>query len=311
MKQEDLNQLLEKYRSGLMTDKEVINVICTFVARNYPVFGLHKYDEDFRQDIILHLLERGTHLIQLFNPDFGDFFTFLYCYISTLINATLKKKVIISMKERLNIEESMYTLNEKEFNYNRIDFTNFEEKKAPFAPQSIPQEELQKALRELSLKHQDKKVIILALKSSYYLTDEQIERICNLYGIKREHFYSMVQHCKDSLDNKHQRREKALERRNFAYYHHKRYNRIIQDIKDKDLPDYNNMMRDQLSNKEKKHHHNWMRLNEAFEKGHLYLRPTTKTVANIMGMCERQVNYYLRCAKKEIEKAEAKKKSEA
>ncbi len=311
MKHEDLNQLLEKHRSGLMTEKEVINVICTFVARNYPVFGLHKYDEDFRQDIILHLLERGPHLIHLFNPDFGDFFTFLYCYVSTLINSTLKKKVISSMKESLNLEESIYTLGEKEKKYTRIDFNNFEIKKPPFSPQKIPVEELQKALKELSLRHQDKKVIILALKSSYYLTDEQIERICSIYGIKPEYFYNMVQHCKESLSNKNQRREKALERRNFAYYHHKRYNRIIQNIKDNDVPDYNNLMKDEYKYKEKKHHHNWMRLNEAFEKGHLYLRPTTKTVAYIMGMCERQVNYYLRCAKKEIEKKEDEKTSEA
>ena len=46
---------------------------------------------------------------------------------------------------------------------------------------------------------------------------------------------------------------------------------------------------------------NWKRLNRAFENGLLYLRPTTKTVANLMGICERQVSYYINTAKKEIE----------
>ena len=53
---------------------------------------------------------------------------------------------------------------------------------------------------------------------------------------------------------------------------------------------------------EKKHEKNWKNLNKSFEDGHLYLRPTNKTVANIMGICERQVAYYIRTAKNELNK---------
>ena len=52
---------------------------------------------------------------------------------------------------------------------------------------------------------------------------------------------------------------------------------------------------------EKKHTKNWIKLNKTFEEGHLYLRPTNKTVANLLGICERQVAYYIKSAKKEID----------
>lgn len=306
MNQQNLNQVVEQFRSGKMTEKEVIDEICKFVIMNYPIYGLHKYDEDFRQDILLKLIERGSHILHLFNPQYGDFFTFLFCYISTMINSKIKNRIMLSQREKLTVEESIRTFEEKEDKYYKIDFKNFDEPKVPFAARRIPSEELQKALQELSLKHKDKKVIILALKSSYYLTDEQILRICHIYDIEPDYFYSMVQHCKDTLENKSCKREKAQERRNFAYYHHKRYNSIIQNILEDEEPEYKFFKKEQYEIKEKKHRQNWKRLNMAFKKGHLYLRPTNKTVAKLMGICERQVNYYINCAKKEYEeKADA------
>ena len=301
-----LNQLMEEFRSGKMTEKEIMDGICRFVISNYPIYGLHKFDEDFRQDILLNLIERIPHILRIFNPQYGDFFTFLFCYISTMMNSKIKNRIMLSMREKITFEESIRTFDEKEYYYHRIDYKTFEEPKVPFVSRTIPAEELQKSLQELSLKHRDKKVMILALKSSYYLTDEQIERICRLYDIEPEYFYSMVQHCKDTLEHKTFKREKAQERRNFAYYHHKRYNNIIQNILNDDDPEYKFFKKELYEMKELKHRQNWKRLNMAFEKGHLYLRPTNKTVAKLMGICERQVNYYINCAKKEYEEKEEK-----
>lgn len=302
MNQKDLNNLPQQLRAGIITPKGAINVICNFVAKNYPIYGLHKYDEDFRQDIILTLIEKGPKLLQMYNADYGDFFTFIYYYISTLINSRIKNRIMNKMKDNLAIEESIRSFDEKEYDYHRIDFKNFDIPKAPFARKTISPDELQQAIKTLSLKHQDKKVIILALKSSYYLTDSQIQKICKIYKIKPDYFYSMIQHCKDSIEKRTNKREKAQERRNFAYYHHKRYSRILQNLKEEEILENKYYVREQFEHKESKHRSNWNKLNKAFEQGHLYLRPTNKTVANLMGICERQVNYYINCAKKELSK---------
>lgn len=304
MKFKELENLPEEFKSGLISEKQAIDKICCFVADNYPVYGLHKYDEDFRQDILLDLLERGSHILHLFNPRFGDFFTFLYCYISSLVNTKVKKKITNTMKEKLNIQESIDAFDEKSSKYHRIDFDTVNLPKVPFAAKNISGEELKQALKILSSKQKDKKIIVLALKSSFYLTDEQIERICKFYDLKPEYFYSMVQHCKETLYSKNDKRKKYMERRNFAYYHHRRYCRILYNLDDNDNLEEQDYLRKRYILREKKHLHNWVRLNNAFQKGHLYLRPTNKTVANLLGICERQVNYYIHCAKRDLEKLE-------
>ena len=304
----ELNELSDQLLRGEISEKEMIKHICTFVVKNYPIFGLQKYDEDFRQEVLLNLIEKGNRLLNQFNPAFGDFFTYLYCYICTIINTKIKQQMVQSMKEKINFEECILTLEEKKEKYHRIDFNNFDLPKAPLAPPHIPPEEIQEALKNLSLKHDNKKIIVLALKSSYYLTDDQIQRICKISGIKKEYFYNLIQQCKESLDYKTRRRERAQERRNFAYYHHKRYRKIIQKL-DCDLDQEKlRRLKEHYACKEKKHWHNWKSLNNAFEKGHIYLRPTNKTVANLMGICERQVNYYINCARKDLESEQEDKR---
>ncbi len=307
MKATELNELSEQMYCGKISEKQMLEKICSFVIYNYPVFGLQKYDEDFRQDVLLSLIEKGHRFLHQFNPDFGDFFTFLYCYICTIINTKIKRQMILSIKERINFEECILQLEEKEEKYYRIDFNNFELPKVPYAPPKIPAEEIQQSLKALSLKHQNKKILVLALKSSYYLTDEQIKRICRISGIKTEYFYSLIQQCKDSLDNKNKRRNLVQQRRNFAYYHHKRYKKLVQKIDDDLEAEHMETIREKYNSMEKKHRRNWNRLNDAFEKGYIYLRPTNLTVANLMGMCERQVNYYINCAKKESKKNKKEK----
>ena len=206
------------------------------------------------------------------------------------------------MKEKLSIQESIDSFDEKNFRYHRIDFNTIDLPKAPYAAKKVSADELKDALKTLTSKQKDKKIMVLALKASFYLTDEQIERICKFYDLKPEYFYSMVQHCKETLFSKNDKREKYMERRNFAYYHHRRYCRILYNLEDNDNLEEQDYLRKRYLRREKKHLHNWARLNNAFQKGHLYLRPTNKTVANLLGICERQVNYYIHCAKRDLEK---------
>ena len=267
---------------------------------------MQKFNEDFRQQVLLEFIERWPHLFHLYNPDSGDFFTFLYCYICTLVNSDAKKQSINSFRDHLNLEECLYNLSEKEIKYHRIDYKHFDVPKAPFARRQISPDDIKKSLKQLSLKSNDKKIIVLALKSSYYLTDEQIERLCRIYKIHPDYFYSMVQHCKDSIESKTIRREKNLQSRNFAYYHHKRYNRLIQHLEEDSVLENPEYLIASFIKRERKHRQNWNKLNQAFEKGHLYMRPTNKTIAGLMGICERQVNYYIHCAKKDMNKRAAK-----
>ena len=297
MKPEDLNGIPEKIRLGLLSEKAAVSAISCFVVRNYPVFGLHKHDEDFRQNILLEIVEKGPHILRLYNPKLGDFFTFFYCYICTLINTEVKKNATDKIREKLNIHECMIEFEDKIYKYTQIDYKSLELPKVPFACKKIDPKEFQQMISSMSLNQNDKAILILALKSSFYLTDEQINRICQIYKIKKDYFYNLIQYCKNSIGKRTQRRDRAVQRRNYAYYHHKRCKTIIDWLDEDNMPLQKKAFKEQLSEKEIKHRRNWNRLNNTFENGYLYLRPSTKTVASLMGICERQVNYYIHSAK--------------
>ena len=301
MKIQDFNELPKKLAEGKLSQKEVIEKICQFVMKNYPLFGLQKFDEDSRQEIMLGIIERCIHIISVFNPEIGDFFTFFYCHVCSIINTLIKKNNSSYVQDKLNIIESVNTVNEKLNEYYKIDYNNFTIKKAPLVRQQMSAEQLQQAMKSLQLNPDDKKIIILALKSSYYLTDEQIEKLCKIYNIKTEDFYNIVQYCKNSIQKKSEKRTKTQERRNFAYYHHRRYKTLLDDLLKDPEEDQNAILSERFERLERKHARNWIKLNKSFEEGHLYLRPTNKTVANLLGICERQVAYYIKSAKKEID----------
>ena len=308
MKQSEINGIPFKIRQGLINEKEAVYEMCSFVNKNYPVFGIQLYDEDLRQDIMLDLMEKGSHILHMYNPELGDFFTYFYCFICTFINTRTKKHAADSVREQVNLSECILELEEKADKYNKIDYTSLELPKVPYSYKRIDPKDFRQAVQELSLDSNEKKVIILALKSSYYLTDDQIKRICRMYNIRNESFYPLIQHCKNTLYSKMDKRHNFIKRRNYAYFHHKRCTSRISQMDENNLTYKLQCLKEEIEYKEKKHYKNWNKLNTSFEKGFLYLRPSTKTVANLMGICERQVNYYLHSAKRDYEKLEQKLK---
>ena len=298
MKNPELDSMLEKLQAGKITRKQAVEIICLFIMKNYPIFGLHKFDEDFRSELILSLLERGEAFLQRYNPESGDFFTFLYCSVTMMITGKRKSLAKKAISESCAIEELANTIQEQQVTYQKLTCPVCVTK-APFTRKQISPEELSNTLHALAECHEDKKLLVLSLKASFYLTETQIERICQIYHINKYSFYEIIQQCKDSIRTKTQRRQILVERRNQAYYQHKRYRRLIANAEQEEDAFVKEQKLSFLSSKEKKYNRMWNDLNYSFSTGHLYLRPTNKTVAGILGICERQVSYYLNCAKQQ------------
>ena len=66
MKIKEFNELPQKLADGELSQKEVIDLLCSFVNQNCPLFGLQKYDEDLRQEILLGIIEKGIHIISVY-----------------------------------------------------------------------------------------------------------------------------------------------------------------------------------------------------------------------------------------------------
>lgn len=302
---EKLKDLPELIKSGKMTVKQAIDEIGGFINQNYPVFGLNKYDEDFRSDIILMFFEKANRIFENYNEETSDFFTYLYSSISSLINSRRKMLAIQSLKEKIDYHEGINLNDEKVFFYENSKSYDQDLRDVPFAykPQNV--DALKKMFRELSNENCDKKILVLAIKACFYITDEQVKKVCEIYNLKEKDLYDAIQYCKETLEDKAEKRIKLQERRNYAYYHQKKYDSQLEKIKDSEK-ETNYLLRNNILKKQKKHYKTWQTLNKKFSDGFLFLRPTNKTVADLLGICERQISYYINCAKQDYKKGKNK-----
>ncbi len=307
MKNQQIDLLPQQIADGTLTVKEAVNTICSFVIKNYPMFKLHKFDEDFRSEIFIYILEHGEHIIRNYNGEISSFQKYLYYYVMSLISTKLKAFAKRSINERISYEENIEHIDEKSDMYEKLNYAFMENPKVPYAPKASAEDTI-KALHKLKDSSYDKTILVLAIKSSYYLTDEQIDKVCHLYNIEKELFYEIIQKCRDSIIKKAEKRNAVQERRNSAYYNHKRYQKLLEKLKNDDIGSRNLQLIESFEKKEAKYKRKWTLLNHSFEKGYMHLRPTNKTVADILGICERQVTYYIKCAKKDAEKKKIKNK---
>lgn len=302
MKSYDLNELPHLIEIGKISRKEAVNTICSFICQNYKVFNLQKYDEDFRSELLIYFLEKGEKLFTNYNPELGDFFTFLYCYINSIVITKLRSKCLYNSKEKILLSEAITSLSEKEYSNMLYSPAAISQPKVPYKSSITNIDELRKLFSHYKSDNNDKKILVLAIKSSYYITDEQIKKICDLYKIDIDYFYQIIEYCKESINDKKERRLKMEQRRNYDYYHSKRYEHELEKLHNSENKAGNFQLEQKILYKKNKHFNNWKKLNDKLENGCLYLRPTTKTLSDLLGICERQINYYINCAKKDVEK---------
>lgn len=283
--------------SGEITKKEAVHFLATFVCDNYAIFGLQNYDEDFRSEVFLYVLEKGDRVLDVYEPASGDFFTFFFCFIKSQIKSSMKKMSRQIINDKFSYEESVENYENDQQNYQCINFKELNNNRVPYVHKKVNLEDLQKGIEQNKLERYDRSVLVLALKSAFYLTDSQIKKISRIYDMDPEFFYDLIQFLRDGILNKKERLDLYVERRNSAYYHHKRYEEQIHYLEEKDSPN-SDIERKKLARRNKLQIHNLDVLNQKFDEGFLYLRPSTKVVADVLGICERQINYYLQCIRK-------------
>ena len=321
MEQFDLNKIPEQITSGQISKSFAVHQLAMFLSKNPALFGLNKKDEDFKSEVILLFLERGESTIALYNPDYGAFFTYFFCFIKSLMNCVTRSRASKKVQEYHSISESITGYEQKEEHYSKINYSDFEKPKAPISYKPVSAEAFQiackksyynistflendedenlKSLKEklqrLSPPMAERILIILALKSAYYISDQQIKTIAEICKLDAEQLHNTIQLLKQELDFREENKKKLELRRNKAYYHHKKYKNRLEWTKE-NRDNFSEQERKALINKYNKQTESWIKLNAQLQKGIINVRPTNKRIAKELGMCERQISYYIRNA---------------
>jgi hypothetical protein len=141
-----------------------------------------------------------------------------------------------------------------------------------------------------------KVILVLALKSCYYLDDDDITRVAETSGCDRQDLVEKIRSLRASLDGKAERSHRYQEQRNRAYFYHKRYTMQLSYLEP------GTRMYDILHRRDKKQQNCWKNKTCRLQHNFLRIAPSNKDVAALLGICERQVCYYISYAKKSMEK---------
>ena len=303
MKKENFNQLFNDVKNGKLSRKEGVEFLAQFIRENIPLFKLHCYDEDFQSEMILYFLERGDKMFDVFNPEKEDFFRFFYYFIKGLINTKRKTMALKNLNEELIFEENVNSYCGKD-KYGIKDSyetrMNSSDEIDSYNPMTLAQ--LQEYYKDKKKEMTDKRILILSLKSCFFISEKQIKNVCNQYNIEENVFYATIEYCKSTVKDKTLKREKMIQRRNFSYFYHRKYTMQL-----KEYSVYSNKMgkievKNRILQLENRHYLNWQKLNGKFEEGFMYLRPTNRTIGELLDMSERQICYYINSAKKELKR---------
>lgn len=300
MRKFNLNLIPDMLQKNEVTRKEALNLLCEFILSDKPVFGLIKFDEDFVSELILRILERGTVIFDSFNPESGSFYTYFFKYVQSVKFHLLKELSINELKYKHVVELSKEDLYISDTNCTYYPSKSMIKNEEKNIDEILNKSDIYpKDFLKLIKKHPrgyEKLLLVLALKSSYNITETNINMIASCCNIDKEKLQEIVDYLNDKLECKLTRKRKLEEKRNSVYFYKKKYEHQIKKLNE-EVKDDNKYVSESLTEKYNRKYEKWGNLNKKLNNSSHFLKPTNKEIANVLGLCERQVNYYIKALK--------------
>ena len=300
MRKLNLNLIPDMLQKNEVTRKEALNLLCEFILSDKPVFGLIKFDEDFVSELILRILERGTVIFDSFNPESGSFYTYFFKYVQSVKFHLLKELSINELKYKHVVELSKEDLYISDTNCTYYPSKSMIKNEEKNIDEILNKSDIYpKDFLKLIKKHPrgyEKLLLVLALKSSYNITETNINMIASCCNIDKEKLQEIVDYLNDKLECKLTRKRKLEEKRNSVYFYKKKYEHQIKKLNE-EVKEDNKYVSESLTEKYNRKYVKWGNLNKKLNNSSHFLKPTNKEIANVLGLCERQVNYYIKALK--------------
>ena len=298
--------IAEDFFDGKISREGFINFLASEVHRFPNRFGLLKYDEDFRSEVIVLFLEGADKLLSRYQKNLGTFSGFLYAFVQGLILMKKREfaKNTITYKTLVSITRSCVQNENTIENYENKNqvvekFKNENEKN-----ENVSREAQKKIWKRIPKKNKNlykispKAALILALKSSYYLKDEAIEKVSSYCKLEKAEVNRMVAHLNEKLYRKIQHHTLLETRRDSAYYFRTKHFLEMKYYEDKQKE----CLVEVAKKKYEIQNAHWEEKNRALRKNACRISVTNRQIAKTLGICERQVSYYIEHAKDAMKK---------
>lgn len=289
----EMDNLIVRVMEKEISVNEAVNQISVIIMTDYPLFLLEKYDEDFRANVVYEFLRTGHTPVQNYKKEYGSFHNYVISYVKGITQSVQRQNAVSKIKNLVEFFQSIddYVENDSEHEFTLIP------NNLNYIPYSNPQDNRKKILVKdfMSKRYTDKLAkpkIVVFCKACNDVSDYEIKMICNEFNLDEDNMYEIIQRLKNSLDEKRDNRNLFIERRNYAFANHRRYSEEVTDY---------SLSSEERANYYKKQHElytkRWEDYNDDLNNGRYHFTPTNQLIAKELGICIRQVNYYLAYAK--------------
>lgn len=306
MKNIILDEIPNLVKENKLSEQEACVQIYITLYTNPGRFNLLDLDKDSRSEFLLDFLQhKTTNLLKNYNPNITSFGAYVFFTIQTFKLSYLNKKADTHRKELLIINEATNNYSNELNNFENFSSTSKESQVAEISEAYIPKSDEEKiptlVYKKLFTRHkyklstlesQNRKLkqglLIIALKSAWYINDEQINKVSSVCEISADIISDSICRLKANLITKSLCRKKIEENRNRAYLFIDKYKKELEKIKEKDSPIFF-----KISTKLNYQQKNFINKNNLLQTGKFKIAPSNSEISSIIGIPERQVSCYL------------------
>ncbi|MCQ2585907.1 MAG: hypothetical protein MJ185_09980 [Treponema sp.] len=291
-----INSLYEKVEKKEMSVTSAVNLIAEIIQENYKVFDPKKREseqqQDFQSNVIFEFLRTG-HKIFGPLPEGKDFYTVVCSRIRGIVQTQIKKSADSNKISLVNLHNSKNDFENEQEKYSFILVVD-DKLSVPYAPKNSPDFKLKPvSLKEFMNKRSSfkeaKPAVISALRECYDIPDSIVYKLCEKYNIDSNDFFKNIQELKEIQIEKYERHREYCNNRNASFFIHQRYTPGISDYENAS-DSYKRTMKRRYETST----HQWELKNKKIKNGKFHYTPSNELLSQKLGICIRQISYYIK-----------------
>ena len=311
-KEEIIEKTLEQVAAKKMSKEAGAWVLIELVYKNKGTYNLSNFTSDSIHELILSAFYKFTQIFdecstvqQVLENMSRILATTIQVwkrskakdYLNTKsINYMLSESYEESSKQYEGTEFECKSLEGSEINQAIIDFKQYSENYIKNRLYKIHKKGDCEVFQKKYEKLRKEAVLILTLKSAYYMTDEMLNQVSALTEIPYARLKEYCAHILSLIEKKIGRRESCIKTRNKSYFFHNRY------MFTKDYVDRNSALAQLISRKYISRTNSWEKNNIKLNTSRMSPVPSNRIIAKLLNTTENHIGYVLMEAKKNVDK---------
>jgi len=235
----NLNSIPEMIESKIITQEDAAKIIAEDLIRNPKDYHLISNDEDIISELSLRILQSSDFIFKNYKKEKCAFKTYI-CMIFKYQILTIRREnkrqssgyELVKQYPHLHYENQseLYEMDEAPFKIAHVKpfikktedkITYKEKRKSKKQKKTMDTEEISAEKPKIKMRDlvsywesrtssKAKTALVLALKSSYYITEENIDSVCDYCEISKKIMQETIDELKSKIPEKHEKIEKGI-----------------------------------------------------------------------------------------------------